>query len=194
MISSITGIIKKKSSEFVVVEAGGLGYKVFVPGSTLTALGALGDAAALHTHLHMREDNLSLYGFATEEELSTFELLINVSGVGPKAALSILSSSTVDALRLAIATGNTEMLRRIPGIGAKTAGRIILDLKGKIDLSTVKTPESASIADDSDVLSALVNLGYSPVEAQAAIRSSPQDGTAPVEERIVAALRYFAER
>lgn len=194
MISSVKGILQKRSTEFVVVEVGGVGFKVHVPASTLSVLGGVGDPVALHTHLHLREDNLALYGFATEDELSTFELLLNVSGVGPRAALSILSATSVDSLRLAIASGNVEMLTRIPGIGAKTAGRIVLELKGKIDVTSLRTADSEAAVDDSDVLAALINLGYSPAEAQAAIRSCPRDGKSTVEDRIVAALRYFANR
>lgn len=194
MISSVKGILRKRSTEFVVVEVGGVGFKVHVPASTLSVLGDVGDLVALHTHLHLREDNLALYGFATEDEMSTFELLLNVSGVGPRAALSILSATSVDSLRLAIASGNVEMLTRIPGIGAKTAGRIVLELKGKIDVSSLRAADSEAAVGDSDVLAALINLGYSPAEAQAAIRSCPRDGNSAVEDRIVAALRYFANR
>lgn len=194
MISSIKGILQKRSTEFVIVEVGGVGFKVYVPASTLTAIGDLGDIVALHTHLHLREDNLALYGFATEDELSTFELLINVSGVGPRAALSVLSAVSVDSLRLAIASGNVEMLTRVPGIGTKTAGRIVLELKGKIDVSSLKPADSGVFVDDADVLGALVNLGYSLAEAQSAIRSCPREGNPPVEDRILAVLRYLANR
>ncbi len=194
MISSIRGILQKTTTESIVVEVGGVGFKVFVPTSTLSMLGNIGDSVSLVTHLHIREDNLSLYGFATEDELSTFELLINVSGIGPKVGLSILSASSIDSLRLAIATGNVETLKRIPGIGAKTAGRIILDLKGKIDATSITPREAGSAIGDADVFGALLNLGYSPAEAQEAIQSLPPDGSSNLEERIVAALRYFSER
>lgn len=194
MISSLRGTLLRTTAEYVIVEVGGVGFKVFVPTSTLATLGSSGDRITLHTHLHIREDNLSLFGFSTEEELSTFELLIGVSGVGPKVALAVLSASSTDSLRMAIATGNAEMLRRIPGVGAKTAGRIILELKGKIDTTALSPREADGFVGDAEVYSGLVNLGYSPAEAQAAVRSLPPDGGSTIEERIVAALRYFAER
>ncbi|MCL5265229.1 MAG: Holliday junction branch migration protein RuvA [Chloroflexi bacterium] len=194
MISSVRGTILQKTSEYVVVDVGGIGFKVFVTSTTLGALGAVGDTATLMTHMYVREDNLSLYGFATDEERRMFELLLGVSGVGPKMAIGILSTAALDSLRVAIASGSTDTLTRVPGIGAKLAGRIVLELKGKIDPRSVAGREPELVATDPDVLAALTNLGYSVVEAQSAIRSLPTDASISTEEKILQALRYFAEQ
>ncbi len=193
MISSIKGTLTYKTGEYVVVEVGGIGFKVIVPTSTLESLGTVGDTVTLMTHMHVREDILALYGFSTDQERRMFELLINISGVGPKAAISILSATPLDSLYTAIALGNPEILTRIPGIGAKTAGRIVLELKGKIDPNYAASRPSELANADTEVLAALTNLGYSVVEAQTALRSLPADGNLSTEDKILQALRYFAE-
>lgn len=177
----------------MVVEVGGIGFKVFVPASTLESIGSVGETVTLLTHMHVREDILALYGFSTDQERRMFELLLNVSGVGPKAAIGILSATRMEALYTAIASGNADILTRIPGIGAKTAGRIVLELKGKIDSRYAASGSPESAITDADVLAALTNLGYSVAEAQAAIRSLPVDGNLSTEDKILQALRYFAE-
>ncbi|MBI4317809.1 MAG: Holliday junction branch migration protein RuvA [Chloroflexi bacterium] len=192
MISSLRGLLAHRANDHVIVEVGGVGFKVSIPVSTLATLGDIGDRVHLLTFLYIREDNLALYGFATEDERQVFELLLSVSGVGPRVALGILSAMSPDTFRASIATGNTAVLTRIPGIGSKLAGRIALELKGKIDARSV-TGQALEIAGtDSDVLAALTNLGYSATEAQAAVRSLPTDGSQSTEDRILAALRYFA--
>ncbi len=192
MISSLRGVLTQRGSDFAIVEVGGVGFKVSSPTSTLSTLGDIGDKVQVLTHLYLREDNLALYGFATEGERQIFELLLNVSGVGPRVALSILSAMSVDSIRAAIGAGSAETLTRIPGIGAKLAGRLILELKGKIDTRGLVGQAVEIAPTDADVLAALTNLGYSVAEAQAALRSLPKDGEMGTEERILAALRYFA--
>ncbi|MBI2955076.1 MAG: Holliday junction branch migration protein RuvA [Chloroflexi bacterium] len=194
MISSIRGTVASKTGEYVVVEVGGIGFKILAPTSTLDGLGAVGEPVTLMTHLHVREDNLSLFGFVSDQERRMFELLLNVSGVGPKAALNILSATPLESLYTAIASGNSDILTRIPGIGAKTAGRIVLDLKGKIDPRHATSRPADVASADADVLAALTNLGYSLVEAQSAVRALPNEGVLSAEDKIVQALRYFAEQ
>ena len=194
MISFLHGTIEQRSVDSVVVAVGGIGLRALVPGSTLNRIGAVGDAIHLRTHLYMREDILALYGFATEEELQFFELLITVSGVGPRLALALLSGAAVDSLRLAIGTGNADLLTAIPGIGKKLAGRLILELKGKIDVRGLAPGTSvvATAQSDAEVLAALTNLGYTVQEAQRAIQALPSDDHLATEDRIIAALKYFA--
>jgi holliday junction DNA helicase RuvA len=161
---------------------------VRTPTSTLEMLGQEGAEAKLYTHLHVREDDLSLFGFATEEELTLFELLLSVTGIGPKAALGILSAAAPNTVRAAIAQGNLDVLTGIPGIGRKTAQRLILELKGKLDLTEAELGETSPL--DQEVIAALVNLGYSAAEAQRAARAVPPSEKV-VEDRIRAALRYL---
>jgi Holliday junction DNA helicase RuvA len=176
-----------RGDDFVVLDVNGVGYRVRVPSSTLDALPQDGATAALFTHLHVREDDLSLFGFATEDELDLFELLLTVSGIGPKAALGILSAATPNTIRAAIAQNNLDVLTGISGIGKKTAQRLVLELKGKIDL----TEELAEVSPlDQEVVGALIALGYSAAEAQRAARSVPPSEKV-VEDRIRSALRYL---
>ncbi len=176
-----------RGEDSIVLDVNGVGYRVRVPTSTLDALGADGADAELFTHLHVREDDLSLFGFATEDELQLFELLLTVSGIGPKAALGILSAAPPNTIRAAIAQNNLDVLTGISGIGKKMAQRLVLELKGKVDLGA----ELAEVSPlDQEVVAALIGLGYSAVEAQRAARSIPPSEKL-VEDRIRAALRYL---
>ncbi len=189
MIATLTGKLQARSDDAVIVNVGGVGLRVRVPGGTLALLGAVGSEAHLFTHLRVREDDLSLFGFATESELSLFETLLTVSGVGPKVALALLSSAAPETLRLAIAQGNLDALTATPGIGKKIAQRIVLELKGKVDVSGLSEVGELS-ATDEDVLNALINLGYSAAEATRAARSVPPSAKT-VEERLRVALQYL---
>lgn len=189
MISHLHGKLQARADDALIVGVGGVGLRVRVPSGTLANLGAVGSEVELFTHLHVREDELSLYGFATEDELRLFETLLTVSGIGPKVALGILSSAPTDTLRLAIAQGNLEVLTAIPGIGKKTAQRLILELKGKIDVSGLGEVSELTPVDE-DVIAALINLGYSAAEASRAARSVPPS-TKTVEERVRIALQYL---
>ena len=192
MIASVRGQVQARGADSVVVDVGGIGLRLLVPASTLARLGGVGDEVSLQTHLYVREDNLSLYGFATAEERELFELLMTVSGVGPRLGLALLSGAPVDSLRVAIATGNADTLTGIPGIGRKLAARIVLELKGKVDArGAMAAPALAGAAADSEVLAALTGLGYSAADALRAIQSLPQGENLSVEERIVLALRQF---
>ncbi len=188
MISHLRGQIRARGGDFVVLDVSGVGFRVRVPASTLETLGEVGSTAELATHLHVREDDLALFGFATPEELDLFELLLTVSGIGPKAALGILSAAPPATIRAAIAQNNLDVLTGIPGIGKKTAQRLVLELKSKMAGSEAELGEVSPL--DQEVVAALVNLGYSAAEAQRAARAVPASEKL-VEDRIRAALRYL---
>lgn len=191
MIARLQGTLVARGKDHVVVDVGGIGFAVRVP-APLLASAPLGEAVALFTHLHVRAEELALYGFQTEEELRLFELLLTVPGVGPRTALALLSAMPPDALRLAISQEQADLLGRIPGIGPKTAKKIVFDLKDKVGLAA-GVPEglAALTAADAEVIEALTALGYSIVEAQRAVQSVPREVT-EVEERLRRALAYFA--
>jgi Holliday junction DNA helicase RuvA len=144
----------------------------------------------LHTHLNVRENELALYGFGSEEELALFRLLLGVSGIGPKVALSVLSFLSVDRLQAAIAQEDVVTLARVPGIGPKTAKKLVFDLKDKISVGAMPG-EPRPVLTDADLIAALTTLGYSVAEAQEAIRAVPREPL-PLEERVRLALVYFA--
>ncbi len=189
MIATLHGKIQMRLEDGIIVNVGGVGFRVRVPLRTLTAIGAVGSDVQLFTHLRVREDELSLYGFAAEDDLRLFETLLTVSGIGPRVALGVLSNVPSDTLRTAIAQGNVDMLTAIPGIGKKTAQRLVLELKGKIDTTGLGEVGELTPA-DTDVMNALINLGYSAAEAARAAQSVPP-GTGTIEERIRTALQYL---
>jgi Holliday junction DNA helicase RuvA len=189
MIATLYGKLQARADDTIIVNVGGVGLRVRVSASTVAGLGAVGSEVQLFTHLRVREDELSLYGFATEEELRLFETLMTVSGIGPKVALGVLSAAPTETVRMAIAQGNLEVLTAIPGIGKKTAQRIVLELKGKLDLGGLAEAGALSPLDE-DVMNALINLGYSAAEATRAARSVPSN-VKTVEERVRIALQYL---
>jgi Holliday junction DNA helicase RuvA len=189
MIATLHGKMQSRTDDSLIVNVGGVGFRVRVPSSALANLGAAGSDVMLFTHLHVREDDLSLYGFATEDELRLFETLLTVSGIGPKVAMGVLSSASAETLRVAIAQGNLDVLTAIPGIGKKTAQRLVLELKGKIDVSALGEMGELSPMDE-DVMNALINLGYSAAEATRAARSVPSSAKT-VEDRVRVALQYL---
>ena len=194
MIRSIRGAVIGRGKDHLIVELGigigALGLKIFVPEPT-TALAQDGAPVQLHTYLQVREDALTLYGFADEEELVLFEQLLGVNGVGPKVALSTLSTLTPDALRLALANDEPAMIERVPGIGKRTAQKIVLELKDKVAAPTSGLEALTQMTDlDTEVIEALTALGYSVVEAQRAVQNLPADADS-VEERLRLALSQF---
>ena len=189
MIATLHGKLQSHTDDSLIVNVGGVGFRVRAPRGTIASLGAGGSDVMLYTHLHVREDDLSLYGFATEPELRLFELLLTVSGIGPKVALGVLSSAPAETLRIAIAQGNLDALTALPGIGTKTAQRLVLELKGKVDVSGLGEISELSPLDE-DVMNALINLGYSAVEATRAAQSIPS-GVKTVEDRVRIALQYL---
>jgi len=194
MIASLNGKLEALGSDWAVINVGGIGFQVHMPTSTLSTLGTIGEEVRLHTHLHIREDNATLYGFASAEELQLFQTLIGVSGIGPKLALSILSAMAVDKLTMAIATGSTHLLTEVPGIGKKTAERLILELKDKIGARWVITPGARLVQENTEVVAALTSLGYSVAEASRAVASLPSSSDLSLEEKLKLALQYFGGR
>ena len=194
MIASIRGTLLFIGVDHAVVETGGVGFMVYAPRNVLGALGEVGGEVRLYTHLHIREDVLALYGFASADQRHLFETLLGVSGIGPKVALSLLSSAPPDELRTTIAAGDTARLARVPGIGKKTAERLVLELRGKLDLKGLPTPSAptaALMALNAELAEMLVGLGFSAAEASAAIAALPADAPPDLEERLRLALRYF---
>ncbi|MBV6449582.1 MAG: Holliday junction ATP-dependent DNA helicase RuvA [Anaerolineales bacterium] len=190
MISTLRGEIAQIEETSLIVEVGGVGLRVFVPAPLRTRV-KTGEAAYLFTHLVVREDALTLYGFESQADRDLFNMLLGVDGVGPKVALSVLSTMTLDAIQRAIFAEEAELLSRVPGVGKKTAQKIALHLKDKLKpLDGLKQVALMSDA-DSEVLAALTALGYSVVEAQSAIQSIPKDASKDAEERLRIALQYF---
>ena len=191
MIARLSGTVWSIGEDHIVVRTGGIGCHVRVPAGVLAQLDDAGQPVELFTHLHVRETELALFGFLTEEELGLFKLLLNISGVGPKVAMALLGAVSPDTLRQAVVQEEPSLLSRVPGIGPKTARAIIFHLKDKIIPSGV---ESVPLLRDTDteVIAALTGLGFSLVEAQAALQSLPRDDDRPVEERVRQALTFFA--
>jgi len=193
MIASLQGIVDTIGGDWMVVNVNGVGFKVSVPTSVLSEGGVIGREIKLFTHLHVREDELTLYGFAAPEDLRLFDILLTVSGLGPKTALGMLSAMSTDQLSLAIASASTELLTSIPGIGKKTADRIILELRDKVGAFVTVTPAGRVAQENTDVLSALTSLGYSVTEATRAIAILPSGKKLSMEERITLSLQYLGK-
>ena len=176
MIAALTGRLAAKAPSHITLEVQGVGYEVFIPLSTFYALPGLNEAASLQIHTHLREDAIQLFGFLTPLEKDTFVLLNGISGIGPKLALSVLSTLSIPDLVSAVTAGDVDKLASVPGIGKKSAGRIALELKDKVERlhpATVRTPEPAPGRTDrlqDDALSALVNLGYRAVDVRDALK------------------------
>lgn len=191
MLASLSGKVAATGEDFVVIKAGGVGFYVSVPQTVLDSLPGPGMELTVHTHLHVRENDLALYGFGSREDLALFRLLLGVSGIGPKVALSLLSFLPRDRLQAAIAQEDVAMLARVPGIGPKTAKKLVFDLKDKIAAEIMPgEPQPVLTEADADLIAALTSLGYSVSEAQEAIRSLPREALA-LEERVRLALAYF---
>jgi Holliday junction DNA helicase RuvA len=189
MIAGLQGKLQTIGSSWAIVNVGGVSFQVYMPTSTLSTLGAIGEEVELHTQLQLREDNVTLYGFATPEELVLFQTLNTVSGVGPKLALAMLSAMSAEKLTMAIASGSAELLSEVPGIGKKMASRLILELKGKL---AAGAPAPAELTEENaDVLAVLTSLGYSVREATRAIAALPQDKKLSLEAKVKLALQYF---
>jgi holliday junction DNA helicase RuvA len=190
MIAGVKGTIEAIGSSWVIIDVGGVSFQVFLPTSTLSSLSGVGREAKLHTHLHVREDNLTLYGFSSTRELALFETLMTVSGIGPKLGLAMLSAMDVEQLTLTIASGDAAMLTAVPGIGRKTAERIVLELKDKIGSSLI-TQDLEAVQGNSEVVAALTSLGYSVAEATRAVATLPAPSPLSLEDKIKLALKYF---
>jgi Holliday junction DNA helicase RuvA len=195
-IARLRGPVEDKGEDWAIITVGGLGVLASIPTSTSEAL-AIGQPAALYTHLHVREDALTLYGFTTPDELRLFEQLISVSGVGPRVALGLLSALDHGQLANAIVSGRADVLRKVPGVGQKTAERVVLDLRDKVtppaagvDMEQPVLPSDEKA--DPEVVAALMGLGYTQAEAAAAAERLPQNGAITLEDKIRLALTSFA--
>ena len=189
MIASLRGKVVAQGEDHIILEVGGIGFLVRTPQCLLSQFPNLEGELNLHTHLHVRENELSLYGFASREELAFFQLLLGVSGIGPKVALSIVSSASPQEVQRAILQGDIEALTQIPGIGRRSAERLVVDLRGKIERETL-IPIVGLGPLDAEVLEVLLALGYTRQEAGGALQAIPE-GDMPLEERIRRALQHM---
>ena len=198
MIALVRGTLAYKSIDHVIIDVGGVGYRLFIPLSTFYSLPDNGEIS-LYTHTHVREDALLLYGFLTMEEKELFGTLIGISGIGPKLAVNILSHIPVADLKGAIAAGDVKRLSGLPGIGKKTAERLVLELKDKIEVSpdamqtSESSPSTAANSGDllNDVISALVNLGYKENQARKVLENMELAPDVPMEEALKGALKVL---
>jgi len=191
MIASLDGDVLEIGSDSLVVGLGGLGLRVFVPGPLRDRVG-IGDRIHLETQLIVRQDSMTLYGFENQESRDFYNLLLGVDGIGPRSALAVLSVLSVDAIRRAVFSEQADVFSRVPGIGRKTAQKILLHLQGRIGKENQYTPVEHMTDVESEVLGALTSLGYSVVEAQAALQAIPRDTPQDVETRLRLALQYFS--
>lgn len=188
MIATLRGEISQVEDNAIIIEVGGVGLRVFVP-APYRGRAKAGEAAFLFTHLVVREDVLALYGFESQAERDLFNTILGVDGIGPKVALSVLSTLTPDAIQRAVFADEAELLSRVPGVGKKTAQKMALYLKDKLRPMDALARVAAMSDKDSEVLAALTALGYSVIEAQTAIQSIPKDAPDDVEERLRLALQ-----
>jgi Holliday junction DNA helicase RuvA len=191
MIATLSGKIFHSDNNSLIVEVGGVGYLVHVPAPLADQLNA-GDFVFLYTHLVVRQDMLALYGFETSDARELFTLLLSVDGIGPRLALAVLSTLNPETIRRAVFNEQAEVFNRVPGVGKKTAQKILLSLQDRITGVEGLAPLAAMSDADSEALSALIALGYSVVEAQAALQSIPRDAPPDVETRLRLALQYFS--
>ncbi len=191
MISSIRGKITRKGSDYIILEVGGIGYQVYVPHPYPQQV-RTGETSSLYTHLVVREDSLTLYGFPQGDEVEMFELLIGVNGVGPRLALETLSTHSPEVIRRAVVRKQDGVFSQVSGVGSKTAQKIILYLEDRVSAAEDAQPASEMSDTNTEVQEALVALGYSVVEAQTALQTIPEDAPDDVEERLTIALRHFS--
>ena len=188
MIARLRGVVLDRGMDHLVVDVGGLGFLVYGPSGAITRT-TIGEEVTLHTHLLVREDGMTLFGFLEPHEQRLFQTLLGVSGVGPKAALALLSVLKADELAFAIASGNAAALARAAGVGQKLASRIVLELREKM---TAAAPATVPGVESEEVVAALMGLGYSQAEAVDAVARSELPADAPIEEKVRLALAHFA--
>ncbi len=193
MISSISGIIELKTERYSVVDVSGVGYKIFAAASTLDKLPQIGESCKLYTHLYIREDVMELYGFLTLAELNFFELLLTISGVGPRVALNILSIAAPKELALAIMKEDAVFLTKVAGVGRKIAAKVNLELKDKLEKLNFGVSASDTQALESDALDALTSLGYNLKDSRDALRQVPPE-IKEIGNRLKEALRILGRK
>ncbi len=194
MITAVEGTLEYRGLDSAVIKVGPISLRIYIPGSTLSQLGAVGDKVSLHTYLYVREDNMALYGFSSVEELGLFQNLISVSGVGPKVALSLLSALAPEQLTMAIVGSNVDILSQVPGIGKKIASRLVLELKGKLEKGWKGAVALPLAPENADIVAALTSLGYSLKEATQAVSSLPSSSELSMEEKVRLALQQLGGR
>ncbi len=190
MIGRLRGMIAARYAETVVLDVAGVGYEIAVTPRGLVDLPSVGDEAVIHTHLHVREDQLALFGFPDEDQRNLFRLLLGVSGVGPKVALAILGTLSPDDLRRAVLTEDADALTMVPGIGKRSAQKLMLELRPKLDMPDAELPSSGSAI--AEVREALEGLGYQAAEIRQALQEIPAD--AGVEDMLRAALQQLGRQ
>jgi Holliday junction DNA helicase RuvA len=190
LIARLTGEVAERGPDYLILDVGGVGYLTFAPTSVISRANQ-GSRLTLHTHLVVREDGMTLYGFLEGHEQRLFQTLIGVSGVGPKVALALLSLMNADELSFAIASGNAASLARAQGVGNKLAARLVVELRDK--MAKASGPVGAPGVESEEVVGALMALGYSQAEATDAVARSELPDKAPIEERVRLALAYFAK-
>ncbi|PKB73123.1 MAG: Holliday junction branch migration protein RuvA [SAR202 cluster bacterium Io17-Chloro-G7] len=190
MIVGVRGALEAVGPDWVHIQVGGVSLQVSVPASAIGELGSIGDSVNLHTQLRIQNEQPVLYGFLSESSLELFGMLNGVSGIGPRLALALLSALGVDRLYQAISAEDVAALSDAPGVGRRTAGRIILELKGKLPEHQLASAPSHS-SDDGDVMAALTALGFSPSEARQAVSNLDRDPNLSVDDRILLALQQF---
>lgn len=193
MIATLEGTLEYCGIDSAVIKVGGVGVQVYLPGSTLIQLGALGDKVSLYTHLYVKEDNISLYGFTSTEEVALFKNLIAISGIGPKVALALLSKLSAEQLATAIISGNVDLIQQVPGIGKKMANRLVVELRDKLEREW-KEAALPLAPKDSDAIAALTSLGYSLREAAQVVSSIPNSSELSLEEKVKTALQELSGR
>ena len=191
MIASLTGRVQEALPDSLVVQVGGVGLLVYIPAQTRESA-RIGETVMLHTYLVVRQDALTLYGFETREEREFFILLLGVNGVGPKLALAVLSTLSPDAIRRAVFHEQAEVFAQVPGVGKKTAQKILLQLQDRVKMVPGLEPMAMMSEVDVQLMEALTGLGYSVVEAQTALQAIPRDAPVELEERLRLALQYFS--
>ena len=200
MIAHLSGVIRRSAPDYVVLDVGGVGYMVSVGSSTRQSVPAPGGAMDLHIHTHVREDQLALYGFATADELDLFEMLIQVDGVGPKVGLNILSAASIEVLKRAITSEDPAPIRRASGVGPRTAAKVIIELKPKLDAEEALAvlPKAIAAAGDGAVPkaveSALRNLGFSTQEAKMGLEAVNWKSSPSTQEALATALKALGKK
>ena len=193
MISSIEGKISLRAEKHIILEANGVGYKVWCAEKTLSKIPQIGGSVKLFTYLSVKETGWDLFGFLTYEELEMFELLISISGIGPKTAAGILSAASVEDLQEAIVLGDETILSRVSGIGSKVAQKIVIELKSKVKKLAKGSGDKFKVADDIEIIDALVALGYKVYEAREALKQVPED-IKGMENRVREALKRLGKK
>ena len=202
MYSDIKGELAEVNTDHIVIDVGGIGYMIYIPAQSLNYLPGIGEMLKVHTYLYMREDAMILYGFLTKDDLEMFKLLITVSGIGPKGGLAVLSTLSSDDLRFAVLSGDSKAISKAPGIGSKTAQRVIIDLKDKLSLEDAfekkleheneKINVSSNSQVKNDAVMALNALGYSSTESLKAVSKVEITDDMDVEDVLKAALKHMS--